>query len=60
MGYVHGLQKEFTDPITYFKEVVAQMNDEEKESKKFTLEIDLNEKLPDESHERYNLGYTVN
>ncbi len=59
LGYVHKLQKEYPDPIAHFKEVVAQMNAEEKESKKITLEIDLNEKLPDESHTRYNMGYAV-
>ncbi len=59
LGYVHDLQKEFTDPIAHFKEVVAQMNTEKKENKKLTLEIDLNEKLPEESHARYNMGYAV-
>ena len=59
LGYLHDLQKEFPDPIAHFKEVVAQMNAKEKENKKLTLEIDLNEKLPDESHTRYNMGYAV-
>ena len=59
LGYVHDLQKEFPDPIAHFKEVVAQMNIEKKASKKLTLEIDLNEKLSDESHTRYNMGYAV-
>ena len=59
LGYVHDLQKEFPDPIAHFKEIVAQMNADEKENKKITLEIDLNEKLPEESHSRYNLGYVV-
>jgi len=59
LGYVHNLQKEFPDPIAHFKEVVAQMNAEQKENKKITLEIDLKEKLPNESHTRYNMGYAV-
>ena len=59
LGYVHDLQKEYPDPIAHFKEVVAQMNAEEKGNKKIILEIDLNEKLPDESHTRYNMGYAV-
>lgn len=59
LGYVHDLQKEFPDPVAHFKEIVAQMNTEEKGNKKLTLEIDLNEKLPDESHTRYNMGYAV-
>lgn len=59
LGYVHDLQKEFPDPVAHFKEVVAQMNAEERGNKKLTLEIDLNEKLTDESHTRYNMGYAV-
>lgn len=59
LGYVHDLQKEFPDPVAHFKKIVAQMNAEEKGNKKLTLEIDLNEKLPDESHTRYNMGYAV-
>jgi transposase len=59
LGYLHDLQKEYPDPIAHFKKVVAHMNAEEKGNKKLTLEIDLNEKLPDESNTRYNLGYAV-
>ena len=59
LGYVHDLQKEFPDPIAHYKEVVAQMNAEEKGNKKLTLEVDLNEKLPNETHTRYNMGYVV-
>lgn len=59
LGYVHDLQKEYPDPVAHFREVVAQMNAEEKGNKKLTIEIDLNEKLHDESNTRYNLGYAV-
>lgn len=59
LGYLHELQNEYPDPVAHFKEIVAQMNAEEKGNKKLTLEIDLNEKLPEESHARYNLGYAV-
>jgi len=59
LGYVHDLQKDFPDPIAHFKEIVAQMNAEEKRKKKLTIDIDLKEKLTEESHTRYNLGYAV-
>jgi len=59
LGYVHDLQKEFPDPVAHFKEIVAQMNVEEKINKKLVLDVDLNEKLPNESHDRYNMGYAV-
>lgn len=59
LGYVHDLQKEYPDPVAHFKEVVAQMNADEKKNKKLTIEIDLKEKLTNESNTRYNLGYAV-
>ena len=59
LGYVHDLQEEFSDPVAHFKEVVTQMNAEEKGNRKLTLDIDLNEKLPEDSHTRYNLGYAA-
>ena len=59
LGYLHELQKQFPDPIAHFKEVVAQMNAEEKANSKLTLTIDMNEELPKETHSRYNMGYAV-
>ncbi len=59
LGYLHDLQKQLPDPIKYYKNIVDQMNTEEKGSKKIKLEIDLNEKLKNETHTRYNLGYAV-
>lgn len=59
LGYLHDLQKQFPDPIAHFREVVAQMNIQEKTNKKLTLEIDLDEKLPEDLHSRYNMSYAV-
>jgi transposase len=59
LGYVHDLEKEFPDPIAHFKDVVAQMNAEQRDNNKLTLEIDLKEKLSVDSHNRFNLGYSV-
>jgi len=59
IGYVHDLQDEYPDPIAHFREVVAQMNATAKESKKLSIEIDINEELQKEVHDRYNLGYAV-
>ena len=59
LGYLHDLQKDFPDPIAHFKEIITQMNAEEKKNKKLTLEIDLNEKLENETESRYNMGYAV-
>jgi len=35
------------------------MNIQEKTNKKLTLEIDLDEKLPEDLHSRYNMSYAV-
>ena len=59
LGYLHDLQKQYPDPITHFKEIISQMNAEEKGNKKITLEIDMNEKLQNEMHSRYNMGYAA-
>lgn len=59
LGYLYELQKEYPDPIAHFKEVIAQMNVDEKSNNKITLTVDMNEELPKETHTRYNLGYAV-
>lgn len=59
LGYVHELTEQFSDPVAHFKSIVEQMNIEEKAKKKLTLTIDLDEKLSQETHTRYNLGYAV-
>jgi hypothetical protein len=59
LGYLHDLQKQYTDPLTHFKEIVNQMNSDEKASNKLMLPIDMNEELPNETHTRYNIGYAV-
>ena len=59
LGYIHDLQNKFPDPIAHFKEIVEQMNAQEKGTRKLTIDIDLNEKLLHVSHSRYNLGYAV-
>lgn len=59
LGYLHELETEYPDPIAHFKEVVIQMNADEKAGQTLMLPIDMKEKLPDESHTRYNMGYAV-
>jgi transposase len=59
LGYLHELQKEYSDPIMYFKEEVERLNAEQKSQSKVTMTIDMNEELPEDTHTRYNLGYAV-
>ena len=59
LGFVHELQRQYTDPIAHFKKIVEQMNADEKAGNKLALTIDMNEQLSEESDFRYNLGYAV-
>jgi len=59
LGYEIDLKKEYPDPITYFKEEVVQMNAEQNALNKMNITIDMNEELPKDTHNRYNLGYAV-
>ena len=59
VGYAQNYQKEYPDPVAHFRAVVEQMNADEKEDGKLTIEIDMNEDLPQDSHARYNVGYAA-
>ena len=59
LGYLHELREQYADPIAHFREVVAQMNADEKANNNLTLTIDMKEQLGEETHTRYNLGYAV-
>lgn len=59
LGYLHDLEKQHHDPIAHFKQIVAQMNANEKSNNKLMLNIDMNEQLQPQTQTRYNLGYAV-
>jgi hypothetical protein len=59
LGYLRDLISEYPDAITHFRGEVARMNAEEKSCGKTTLEIDMEDELPEASHTRYNLGYAA-
>ena len=59
LGYLVDLQKDYPDPITHFKEEVKKMNEEKKAQNKLSIDIDMNEELPPDTHNRYNFGYGV-
>lgn len=57
LGYLEELQKQYADPIEYFKKVVAKMNEEEKAKKLLCrIEIDPNKKV---DGGQKNLGYAA-
>jgi hypothetical protein len=52
--------REFEDPISHFKEVVALMNDEIRaENSKFSISLDKNALLSEGSGIRKSLGYSA-
>lgn len=59
LGYLDVLQKEYDDPIAYFKEVARKMTEEENSKRKLTLSINMDEKLPFDSDTRKNFGYAA-
>jgi transposase len=59
LGYLDDLLKEYSDPITHFREVVRQMTKEEGARRKMTLTLDMDECLPMDASNRKNLGYAA-
>lgn len=57
LGYLDELKKEYEDPVAHFKEVARRMSEEENAKKKLTLNINMDEELPEDSGGRKNLGY---
>ena len=59
-GAVEDLKSQYDDPIAHFKEVVRQMNEEEKLNKApLTLTIDKNEKMLENTNNNKNFGYVA-
>ncbi|MGI6678689.1 MAG: IS1634 family transposase [Dehalobacterium sp.] len=59
LGYLDVLEKEYDDPIAYFKEVARKMSEEENSEKKLTLSINMDEKLSLGADNRKNFGYAA-
>jgi len=59
LGYLDELEKEYDDPIAYFKEVARRMTEEENAKRKLTLSINMDEELPPGTDDRRNLGYAA-
>lgn len=59
LGYLDELEKVYDDPIAYFKEEARRMTEEEKQSKLVSLQIDMDETLPENVQGAKNLGYSI-
>jgi len=60
LGDLEKLKKDYADPILHFKNVVAQMNEEEKNNNvPLTLTIDRKEELEEDTDNIKNFGYAA-
>ena len=60
LGYLDVLEKEYPDPIIYFKKIVEEMNKQEAASNApSSINIDKNEVISAGQSNRKNLGYSV-
>ena len=59
IGYVDEYLGQYPDPVAHFKKVAKEMTAEENTRRKVTLTIDMNEKLPEDTDNRKNLGYAA-
>ena len=57
IGYLDELEKEYDDPIAYFKSVAKERNLATPNERK--LEVSLNQRLADNASSRKNLGYAI-
>ena len=59
LGFVDALQKEYDDPIAHFKQVAKEMTAEEKAQRHISIDINMDEELPEKAQGAYNFGYAV-
>ncbi|MCF0124657.1 MAG: IS1634 family transposase [Clostridia bacterium] len=60
LGSLDILKQQYDDPISYFKDVVKKMNEEEKNNNSpLTLTINKNEKLLENTDNKRNFGYVA-
>ena len=59
LGYLDELEKKFDDPIAHFKKVARKMTQEENARKELTLNINMDEKLKQNTDNSKNFGYAA-
>lgn len=59
LGYLQELEKEFSNPIAHFEQVVAQMNAERQENSDVSVPVDLSASLEKNSYNLKNVGYGI-
>lgn len=60
LGYLDDLEKQYPDPITYFKQIVEEMNKKEAlDTQALSISLNKNARLDIGSDNRKNLGYAA-
>lgn len=59
IGYASDYLDQYDDPITHFKNVVKEMNENRKAEKLISIPIDRNEKMLEDTDEIKNVGYGI-
>jgi hypothetical protein len=59
LGFADELRKDYDDPIAHFRQVAKEMTAKEKARRHVSIDIDMDEKLPDGARGTYNFGYAV-
>ena len=59
LGYLDELAKEYDDPITYFRAMAKDMNQELNETKSLTITINMEEQLDRNKANRKNYGHII-
>ena len=59
IGYLDELEELYPDPISHFKQIALRMTEEDKANKKLTLNINMNDRLPEDAVGMRNFGYVL-
>jgi len=60
LGYLDVLEKQYSDPIAHFTQIVKQMNQEKKEKNlSIQMQLSLNDKLEINTDNLHNFGYAA-
>jgi len=59
IGFADAFLDEYDDPIAHFRQVAKEMTAKEKAERRITIDIDMDEELPENAQGAYNFGYAV-
>jgi len=59
IGFADTFLDEYDDPIAHFRQVAREMTAKEKAERRITIDINMDEELPENAQGAYNFGYAV-